>query len=390
MKDDKIGAFVSQFEIDGATQGPLYGLSFAAKDLYDIAGYITGAGNPEWVRTHAPANAHAPVVAELLTAGARLVGKTHTDELAYSLAGMNAHYGSPLNVAAPQCVTGGSSSGSAAAVAAALVDFTLGTDTGGSVRLPASFCGLYGLRPTHGLLSLEGVVPLAPSFDTPGWFARDIDLMIRVGAVLGIEAGMQERPRLAVPADLWVLAEPDVSTALEPALDALRALFGAADSAPLNPDSYDAWREVFRICQGYEAWASHAEWISAHEPKFGPGVAERFEAASKITATEAEQALSARQAITATLDSTLNGGTVIVMPTAPTPAPRRDADPASLETFRARSLALLCPAGLGGLPQLSIPAAVLNGMPVGLSLLGPRGSDGLLFAMAREFAQTTS
>lgn len=382
-----IGAFISDFTIEGAKDGPLHGLSFAAKDLYDIAGHVTGAGNPKWARTHSPAKTHAPVVARLLAAGARLTGKTITDELAYSLMGINAHYGTPLNSAAPDRVPGGSSSGSAAAVAAGAVDFALGTDTGGSVRGPASFCGLYGLRPTHGLLPPEGVVPLAPSFDTVGWFARDMDIMIKVGGALGIEAAMTGKPRLSAPSDLWALAEPETREALRPMKEKAEALFGSAATAPLNPDSYDAWREVFRICQGYEAWAAHGAWISTHAPDFSPDVRARFEAGSQVTAEEERAARQSRVKIAALLDAALDGGTVIVLPTVPAPAPLKTAEPTSLDAFRASALSLLCPAGLGGLPQISIPAAHVDGAPVGLSLLGARGSDGMLLAMARDLTR---
>ena len=158
--------------LTGAAAGPLAGLTCAIKDLFDIAGYVTGGGNPDWHASHEAARRTAPVVQKLLDAGATIVGKTHTDELSRGIFGENAHYGTPINPKAPGRVPGGSSSGSAAAVAGQLVDFALGTDTGGSVRVPASFCGIYGLRPSHGRLPFEGVLPQAPSFDTIGWFAR--------------------------------------------------------------------------------------------------------------------------------------------------------------------------------------------------------------------------
>src|SRR5688572_8418558 len=183
---DNIQAFCrhTHVEMQGAGSGPLAGLTFAAKDIYDVAGAKTGFGCPDWLRTHEPAARTAPAVQRLLDAGAHLVGKTHTEEMAWSLTGENAHYGTPVNVNAPGRVPGGSSSGSAAAVAAGVVDFAIGSDTGGSVRLPASYCGILGMRPTHGRISLEGVCPLAPSFDTCGWFARDAGVFERVGRVL--------------------------------------------------------------------------------------------------------------------------------------------------------------------------------------------------------------
>ncbi|MDQ2103939.1 amidase family protein, partial [Azospirillum isscasi] len=186
MPNDPLNAFVPHglSEIPGAADGPLAGLRFAVKDLFHIAGLPTGAGNPDWLRTHEVPQETAPAVRRLLDAGARVAGKTLTDELAWSLAGENAHYGTPENPKAPGRIPGGSSSGSASAVAGGAVDFAIGTDTGGSIRLPASYCGLYGLRPTHGAVPLDGSVPLAPSFDTVGWFAREAALLRRVGAVL--------------------------------------------------------------------------------------------------------------------------------------------------------------------------------------------------------------
>src|SRR5688500_36916 len=186
LERDAIGAFCrhTHAELEGAADGPLAGLTFGAKDIYDVAGRKTGFGSPEWLATHDEASATAPAIQLLLDAGARMVGRTQTDELTYSLNGENAHYGTPSNVNAPGRIPGGSSSGSAAAVAAALVDFALGSDTGGSVRAPASFCGIYGMRPTHGRVSLEHACPLASSFDTAGWFARDPAVLARVGRVL--------------------------------------------------------------------------------------------------------------------------------------------------------------------------------------------------------------
>src|SRR5947199_6802555 len=166
-------AFLTTFELPPTGSGMLDGLCFAVKDLIDVAGWKTGCGNPTWRDSHPPAMAHAVCVEQLLRAGARCVGKTICDELAFSLLGENHFYGTPLNARAPDRVPGGSSSGSASAVAAGLCDTALGTDTGGSVRVPASFCGLYGIRPTHGRIDMSGVMPQAPRTGTTRWFARD-------------------------------------------------------------------------------------------------------------------------------------------------------------------------------------------------------------------------
>ena len=181
---EQSGAFVERFTLPPTRSGPLDGLTFAVKDLIDVAGHRTGCGNPTWLATHPPATVSAICVEQLLAAGARCEGKTITDEIAFSLLGENHHYGTPLNPAAPDRVPGGSSSGSASAVACGLVDFALGTDTGGSVRIPASNCGIWGLRPSHGFISVAGVMPLAPTLDTVGVFARDINVLERAAAVL--------------------------------------------------------------------------------------------------------------------------------------------------------------------------------------------------------------
>jgi amidase len=387
MIQDRVNAFIQIFEkplsiSSSAGPGLLAKRTFAAKDLFDVAGYKTGAGHPLWLKTHPRAERHAPVVAALLGAGAQLVGKTHTDELAYSLMGANAHYGTPTNVMAPDRLPGGSSSGSAAAVAAELVDFALGSDTGGSVRAPASFCGIYGIRTTHGRISLEGAVPLAPSFDTVGWFTRDLGLLTRVGEALGIAPEPSGTPKLRAPADLWALADDAVVKALQPMLAAAEALFGPADRAAVNPDGYDRWRETFRVCQAYEAWGAHGEWIMQHRPEFGPGVRERFAAARDIRADEVQAARTSRRTIAAKINKLLEPDTVILLPSAPAPSPLLTADDRTQDQFRVRAMSMLCLAGLAGLPQLSIPGARVQGAPVGFSLLGPRGRDGKLLAMA--------
>ncbi|MFQ5924120.1 MAG: amidase family protein, partial [Anaerolineales bacterium] len=226
---DHLGAFCKHAELTlpGAPGGPLAELTFAAKDLFDIAGFVTGAGNPDWLRTHKPATITAPAVQAVVDAGATLVGKTHMDELAFSINGENAHYGTPVNPRAPGRIPGGSSSGSASVVAGEVVDFALGSDTGGSVRIPASYCGTYGFRPTHGRISLTGVVPLAPSFDTVGWFAGKASVLERVGRVLLVDNSERSMPlRLLLADDAFTTADASVRSALQPTVDAVEGLVG--------------------------------------------------------------------------------------------------------------------------------------------------------------------
>ena len=379
--DDPVNAFIETFTLSKTATGPLAGLTFGAKDLFDIAGHVTGYGNPEWAGTRERASRHADAVVTLLGAGATLVGKTHTDELAYSLMGVNAHYGTPLNSADPRRVPGGSSSGSAAAVAAGLVEIGLGSDTGGSVRLPASFCGVWGLRTTFGMLSLEGAMPFTRSFDTVGWFARDWATMGRVADAFGCPEGPAPA-RLLLPVDVWARADPDCVGAVGPAMARLQAHLGPAVPVVLAPDGLDTWREVFRVCQAGEIWACLGDWISRHTPDFGPGTRERFEMAAAIDPACFASASQQQASIRARMAEIATPGTVLAFPTSPAPAPMLSASAEEIDAFRRRALEMLCPSGLGGLPQLSVPAGRVDGGPVGLSLLGAAGQDRQLIALA--------
>ena len=363
----------------GAPDGPMRGLTFAVKDMFDIAGHRTGNGNPVWLDTHAPAERTASSVERLLAAGASLVGKTHTDELAYSLNGENAHYGTPINAKAPGRIPGGSSSGSAAAVAGGLVDFALGTDCGGSVRLPASYCGIYGIRTTHGLVPADGVIDLAASFDTVGWFARDPLMMRRVGDVLLPRAPDFAAKRLLIAQDAFAFAGAEVAAALAPAVDRLKGAVAEHQPVRVYTGEPADWAAIFRILQGDEIRRRHGAWIDAHNPKFGPGIAERFRWTRTIDPADVESMRPRRDEAARHLDSLLGDDAVLCLPTAPGIAPKLKTPAVELEAFRARAFGLLCIAGLGRLPQLSLPLAAMDGCPVGLSLIAPRGRDrGLL------------
>ncbi len=382
---DTLGAFVREnhIEMPGADAGPLTGLTFAAKDIYDVAGAKTGFGCPDWLRTHGPAARTAPAVQMLLDAGAHLVGKTHTEEMAWSLTGENAHYGTPVNVNAPGRVPGGSSSGSAAAVAAGLVDFALGSDTGGSVRLPASYCGILGMRPTHGRISLEGVCPLAPSFDTCGWFARDASVFERVGRVLLRDAApARAARRLLMAQDAFAFAEAAAVAALKPALGKAAALIGAPENVTIGDEPLKNWMDAFRFPQGAEAWAAHGKWITQTRPQFGPAIKGRFEWASTVDSKEVARARTRREEIARRMDELLRDDAVLLLPSAPDIALPRNSPPAVVDGLRARALPMLCIAGLARLPQVSLPLATLNGCPLGLSLIAARGNDTLLLALA--------
>lgn len=373
-----------------ASTGPLSGLYFGVKDLFDVAGYPTGGGNPLVLALSGTKTHTAPTVQKLLDAGAAFAGKTVTDELAFSMNGNNAHFGAPLNGAAPERITGGSSSGSASAVSSRLCDFALGTDTGGSVRAPASHCGLYGIRPTHGRVSLQSALALCHSYDTCGWFARDATTFARVGDVLlGADpAPLPAQPRLLRPTDVWGLIAPDVLPAWDGAWAQIQAAYGEAASTTAALESFETMYWSFRYLQGREAWMTDGAFIERYAPVLGPGVKERFAWSRDVTDAQVEQAQAFRTRFTAHLRQLLGHDGVLVMPSMPDIAPLRSTDEAALEDYRNQAVQMLCIAGLSGFPQISLPLAGRQGAPLGLSLLGPAGSDRSLIAMAQQLAAT--
>ncbi len=389
VRSDPVGAFCdySDATLEGASAGPLVGLTFAAKDLLDVVGHVTGGGNPDWLATHSPAEETAWTVQALVDAGASMVGKTHCDEISRGVFGENRHYGTPINVRAPDRVPGGSSSGSAAAVAGGLVDFALGTDTAGSVRIPASFCGLYGIRPTHGGVSMNGVLPQAPSYDTVGWFARDAEMFARVGEVLLQGEIAPTRPkRMVIAEDAFAFADADVAAALRPIAQGLAELVGEHDSRPICPTDLADWRGYQAVLQRREAWRTFADWIDQVNPRFGFDVAELFASGARTDEDEHRRAERAQPEIVAIIDDVLAGGTVICLPTTPCVAPLRGQLRSAARRVLMNLLSLTCIAGLAGVPQISLPLAEIRGVPVGLSLIGARGTDEMLIGFARAAA----
>ncbi len=368
-----------------AEAGPLAGLTFAVKDLFDVAGYPTSGGQPFLLAMSGIKTTTAPTVQRLLDAGARFVGKTITDELAFSMNGQNAHFGSPVNGAAPDRITGGSSSGSAAAVSHGLCDFALGSDTGGSVRAPANHCGLVGLRPTHGRISLQGVLDLAPSFDTCGWFARDVPTFARVADVLlGADPAPLpvDRVRLLAPTDVWALLSPEVLEAQRAPREQVEALLGRATPLQVVLDDFESMYWSFRYLQGREAWRTDGALIERFAPPLGPGVTQRFAWAREVTDAQVDEATAFRARFRIHLAELLGDDGVLLMPTMPDVAPLVTADEAGLEDYRNQATRMLCIAGLAGFPQLSLPLGSRLGAPLGLSLLGPAGSDRSLVRLA--------
>jgi len=263
--------------IRGSATGPLAGLTVAVKDMYDIEGERTGGGSPEWLATHAPAKRHAAAVARLLEAGASVIGKTVCDEFFFSLSGANAHYGTPVNVRAMGRLPGGSSAGSAAAVAAGACDIALGSDTGGSMRVPASFCGVYGIRPTHGRFDMAGTMEMAATFDVDGWFAASPGTFRQTGlALLDGPARAEPIAHVRFGRDAFHLADEAVGSALRQFVKRARSVFPDPGDTTIAPDGFDAWRSAFRNIQGREIWSIYGAWMEANTPNLGPGIGQRM------------------------------------------------------------------------------------------------------------------
>jgi amidase len=369
--------------LKGAADGPLAGLTAAVKDMYDVAGTITGNGNPTWLETQAPAKRHAAAVQKILDAGATIVGKTVCDEFFYSVTGANAHYGTPINPRAPGRLPGGSSSGSASAVASGACDFALGSDTGGSVRIPASFNGIYGLRPTLNRVDASGATAMAPSFDTPGWFTAGPGLLRKIGGVLLDGSGVAGRiERVVVLDDAFEQADSEVADLVRSALELMASDLPLVQHGRIAPDGFDPWREAFRVVQAFETWQSFGDFIRTYRPEPGPGIRERLEAASRVTPEEADAARAVVTKAREHIRGVVVPGTVLALPTAPSVAPLTDGSPADMDHVRTRVMRLTCTAGVAGLPQINMPIGTIGGSPVGLSFIGWPGGDEALLDLA--------
>jgi amidase len=395
-------AFVATFELPPTGSGPLDGLCFAVKDLIDVAGWKTGCGNPTWRNSHPPAVVNAVCVEQLLQAGARCVGKTISDELAFSLVGQNHFYGTPLNPRAPDRVPGGSSSGSASAVACGLVDFALGTDTGGSVRVPASNCGIRGFRPSHGFMSVAGVNPLAPTFDTVGVLAQSGDVLARVGLVLLACAPVSATKPGAIHLipEAFALADAEVQQALLEQVRRLRDYFGervresslrelAADEPGGN---FATWSDTYCVIQWAEIKSCLGAWIAEAKPEFGRDIAASFELTNQLDRRRIAEAAERREQYFRSLHDFLGPHDLLCIPTAPALAPRKGETlprSSSGSDYYPRTLALTSVAGIARLPQVSLPVAHVADVPVGLSLLARHGQDALLLEVAKSLAGET-
>ena len=407
MKDSTItvaqsNAFVTTFDLSPTGTGQLDGLRFAVKDVIDIAGWKTACGNLTWRDSHPPAVVHAVCVEQLLRTGARCLGKTIPDELAFSLLGENHFYGTPLNPQAPDRVPGGSSSGSASAAACGLVDFALGTDTGGSTRVPANNCGILGFRPSHGFISVAGVNALAPSFDTVGILARDANVLARVALVLLACAPLPaSKPgKIHLINDAFALADAEVQTALSEPIRYLRDFFGervhevslrdlTADEAGSN---FATWADTFCVIQWAEIKSCLGAWIAGAKPEFGPDIAASFELTNQLDRRRIAEASRRREQYFESLRRFLGPDDLLCIPTTPALVPCKGNPPVRSSVgsgYYPRTSALTSLAGIGRLPQVSLRVGHIRGVPVGLSLLARHGQDRFLLQVAKSLAQET-
>lgn len=369
-------------------EGKLSALTFAVKELYDVKGFVTGAGNPRWKNTHLAAQTTTPAVELLLNEGATLIGKTISDEMAFSLDGENAHYGTPLNTQCPDRIPGGSSSGSAAAVAGGLVDFALGTDTAGSMRIPASYCGIYGFRPTHGAVPLQGVHPMAPSFDAAGWFARTPEMLARVGSVLlGSEVPELKVNRFVIARDLFDTKDASIASKYDAFIRSLSKLPVEITETELGKPDFATWIDTLRNIQWWELNQAHGAWIFQNLDAFGAEIRGRLEKIASVTRSEMEEKRLVRKQLISRIENLISPGTIIVFPTAPGIAPLKGRSIDEARTSRLNTMRHTCIAAVAGLPQVSMPLLEQDGCPIGISFLGARGQDGQLLAAAQVFGK---
>lgn len=357
--------------------------SLAVKDLFHISGIPTSAGNIDWLNSHPLPTETSSVVTTLLQAGVKLIGKTITDELAYSLNGINIHYGTCINYNHPDRIVGGSSSGSALAVAQGSANIGLGTDTGGSIRVPASYNGLFGIRPTHGRVATDGMVSLAPSFDTVGWMSKDLNTLEWVAKLLITSDLCPQQLALsevAIADDLFNQVEHKQQSE-----SWLNDIFPSNYqlNKTLSIETTIEAASAFRILQGAEIWKTHGEWFERQQPAMASDIKQRFEWCSRITTKEIEQALRFQKAFKNSIDDILERHPVIVLPTTPGPAPMLSGDPETMAKYRNQLLAFTATAGLCGLPQLHLPVLECDKSAVGVSIMTRRDADLSLVNLAK-------
>lgn len=412
LEREDFGAFIERFELlpfrqppPPAARQPLYGLTFAIKDIFDVKDYVTGFGNPDWKRTHEASGKTAVVVTALLKNGATCVGKTVMDELAFGITGENVHYGTPSNPQMPSHIPGGSSSGSAVAVASELVDFAIGTDTIGCVRTPASLCGILGFRPSHGVVSTFGVLPNTQSLDTVGWFARDPSILHRVGHVLLQLNQVEPRRtrRFIVADDLFQLSKVPKQKTVQVVSNVTENLSGYQPPKHINFGQYiasnvsslkgfheesmnlkngistlKALSSVMFLLQRYEFKTNHEEWVKSTKPRLGPDASDCVRAAISTAYENIKSLYKVRTEMRSALQSLLKDDGILVLPTIADPPLKLNSKKGLSAEFHDRASALLSIASMSGCCQVTIPLGKHDGCPISVSFIAFHGADKFL------------
>ena len=387
---DPLQAFVrdNHIALAGLSKGPLAGLTFGIKDVFEILGSTYSNGHPEWLRTHEPSEFTASLVTNVLEAGADLVGKTVCDELMFSLSGENWHYGSPINPHDPRRYCGGSSSGTVAAVAGNLVDFAIGTDCLGSIRVPPSYTGTIGIRASIGRIPTDGQAPYSDSLDSSGFVAKDPEIFQKVSdVILGEDKVKTNFKKLLLPKDSFSSVNQDIKDALEPAVEHIKGFFDEVIYDEIADVNLDDWVKTMQTIQKYEVWESYGGWIRKYRPRLSEGPGSRLERASKITLAEYYAALEKREQIIDRINEVIDDETVMCLPSAASVAPLRTSTEEEINESRQQTSRLLCVSPLSGNPQISLPLAEKDEVPLGISLLSTKNSDQNLVRTAMEIME---
>ncbi|MFC4605695.1 amidase family protein [Rhodococcus kronopolitis] len=370
--------------------GALDGKSVAVTDLFAVAGQQVGAGNPRWLAQAPVESRTAPAVAALLAAGATVTGLAQTDDLGYGHSGANDLTGTPPNVAAPERLPGGSTSGAGSAAADGAVSLGLGPDTDGSVRIPAAYQGLYGCSATRGAVSTDGMVGLSTTLDTVGWLGADLDVLAE--AVAASVPATPARPLTAAVTSRGLVAVADAP--VQAATNAALAAWRTADLPRLADENFDIgalpdWYEAVATVVAYEAWQRHGAFVAAASTSLSAEPRENFGQAGRTSEASYRRASDTLAGAAAAVHAFL-GDRVLVLPTTASPAPPRSDGDLSGETYRntMRSTGMLTAvATVAGLPTVTVPLRTAEKNPVGLCLVGPAGRDLDLLALASAVAE---